>query len=256
MSLPSDLLASLGLGASCVILLTAHRLAGAPSGYQRVVQQGATFFLGLNLMHAGYWMLQRVVRRCTQIGVQPAAISWFSLVPAIAASFAAATGHWGAVAWCLLVSALLDVLDGAVARAANHTSEAGAVLDSVLDRYAEFIFFAGVLVYYRLRLPAQLVVLTALLGSFLVTYSTAKAEALGIEPPRGWMKRSDRLTVLILGAALAPLSLHWFEASDRPFAWPMLGALGIIAVLANFSAIVRFSTLARQVRSVDGPGEE
>lgn len=247
MSLPTDVLASLGLGASCVILLTAHRLAGAPGGYQRVVQQGASFFLGWNLMHAGYWMLQRIVRHCTQIGVPPAAISWLSLVPAMAASMAAATGHWGAVAWCLLVSALLDVLDGAVARAANHTSEAGEVLDSVLDRYAEFIFFAGVFIYYSERLPAQLLVLTALLGSFLVTYSTAKADALGIEPPRGWMKRSDRLTVLILGAALSPLSLHWFEAASPPYAWPMLGGLGIIAVLANFSAIIRFSTLARQV---------
>ena len=256
MSLPSDLLASLGLGASCVVLLTAHRLAGAPSGYRRVVQQGATFFLGLNLMHAGYWMLQRVVRYCSRRGISAAAISWLSLGPAAAAAIAAFTGHWGAVAWCLLGSALLDVLDGAVARATNEMSEAGAVLDSVLDRYAEFIFFVGVFCYYRLRLPAQLIVLAALLGSFLVTYSTAKAEALGIVPPRGWMKRSDRLTVLILGAALAPLSLHWFETASPPVAWPMLGAMGIIAVLANFSAVLRFMALARSVGANDRTAEE
>jgi len=248
MKLSFDLLASLVLGACCVILLVAHRLAGSPNGYKRVAQQGATFFLGLNLMHAGYWMLQPVVRRCTRFGAAPTVISWLSLLPAMGASVVAATGHWGAAAWCLLVSALLDVLDGAVARAIGNTSAAGAVLDSVLDRYAEFIFFAGVFVYYRPHLLAQLIALAALLGSFLVTYSTAKAEALGLTPPRGSMKRSDRLTVLILGAALTPFSIQWLETPGDRLAWPVLAALALIGVLANFSAIIRFTGLARDAR--------
>lgn len=241
-----DLVASLLLGAFCVGLLTAHRLAGAPNGYRRVVQQGSTFFLGLNLMHAGYWMLQPAVRRCTRIGLKPAAISWLSLLPAVAAAIAAATGHWGWCAWFLLGSALLDVLDGAVARATDHASPAGAVIDSVLDRYAEFIFFAGVFIYYHELLAAQLIILTAMIGSFLVTYSTAKAEALDLTPPRGWMKRSDRLTVLILGTALTPLSLHWFEDPVKPHGWPILAGLALIAVLANISAVLRFVALTRE----------
>jgi CDP-diacylglycerol--glycerol-3-phosphate 3-phosphatidyltransferase len=241
-----DLLASELLGICCACLLLAHRVAGAPNGYHRVVQQGATFFLGFNLMHAGYWMLQPAVRRCTRIGLSPAVISWLSLVPAIAAAIAVSTGHWGYAAWLLLVSALLDVLDGAVARAGHHASPAGAVLDSVLDRYAEFIFFAGLLVFYREHVVAQLVVLAALLGSFLVTYSTAKAEALDVTPPRGWMKRSDRLSLMIVGTALEPFSLHWFESGSTTLAWPVLVAIGIIAVLGNASAIIRFTALARQ----------
>lgn len=245
MTATSDLFASLGMGAFCIFLLAAHRMAGAPGGYQRVKQQGSTFFLGLNLMHAGYWMLQPAVRRCTQSGTSPAIISWFSLVPAVASAVAAATGHWGWAAWALLASALLDVLDGAVARALNEMSQAGAVLDSVLDRYAEFIFFAGVFIYYRSNLTAQLIVLAALMGSFLVTYSTAKAEALRLTPPRGSMKRSDRLTVLIVGTAATPLSIHWFEAPERVIGWPVLAAMGLIAVFANVSAVKRFIVLAR-----------
>jgi phosphatidylglycerophosphate synthase len=252
MSLRNDYLASLVLGGFCVTLLVVHRLAGAPNGYRRVTQQGATFFLGLNLMHAGYWMLQPVVRRCTRLGISPAAISWFSLVPALAAASAAATAHWGWAAWFLLTSALLDVLDGAVARAREEPSMAGAMLDSVLDRYAEFIFFAGLIVHYRDLLPAQLAVLAALLGSFLITYSTAKAEALGLTPPRGSMKRSDRLTVLILGTALAPVSAQWFEAPDSIYAWPVLIAVSLIAVMANISAVFRFRALGRQARAGDG----
>lgn len=252
MNLRVDLMASLVLGGFCVAVLIAHRLAGAPNGYRRVAQQGATFFLGLNLMHAGYWMLQPLVRRCARLGISPAAISWFSLLPALAASIAAATGHWGWAAWFLLMSALLDVLDGAVARAREELSPAGAMLDSVLDRYAEFIFFAGLIVHYRDSLPSQLMVLAALLGSFLITYSTAKAEALGLTPPRGSMKRSDRLTVLILGTALAPLSGQWLEAPNSRVAWPVLIAVSLIAVLANLSAVFRFRALGRQARAVPG----
>jgi CDP-diacylglycerol---glycerol-3-phosphate 3-phosphatidyltransferase len=248
MRLTVDTTASLALGACCVVLLAAHSCAGAPTRYRRVVQQGATFFLGFNLMHAGYWMLQPVVRLFSKYGVSPAVISWISLLPALGASIAAAVGHWGVAAWCLLVSALFDVLDGAVARARGELSPAGAVLDSVLDRYAEFIFFCGLLVYYRSFLAAQLFVVAALFGSFLVTYSTAKAEALQTTPPRGSMKRSDRLTVLILGTALAPLSSQWLEKTPGQFAWPVLAAVALIAIMANASAIRRFTALARAVR--------
>lgn len=251
MELPIDLWASFGMGVFCVGLLLAHRLAGAPHSYGRVVQQGATFFLSFNVMHAGYWMLQPAVQRCTRLGLSPTFISWFSLVPAVGAAATAATGHWGAAAWCLLASALLDVLDGAVARATGHATAAGAVLDSVLDRYAEFIFFAGAFIFFSPHLAAQLVVLAAIQGSFLVTYSTAKAEALGVTPPRGSMKRSDRLTVLIIGAACTPLSLHWFESPSAPMAWPALVALSIIATFANASAIRRFTALAREAGRID-----
>lgn len=246
-----DFFASTVMGISCVLLLVMHQSIGPKTRYRRVTQQGSTFFLGLNLMQAGYWMLQPLVRRCSKSGVAPAAITWFSLLPALAGAIAAATNHWGLAAWCLLASALLDVLDGAVARATNETSAAGAVLDSVLDRYAEFVFFTGLVIFYRNELPVQLLVLAALLGSFLITYSTAKAEALHMKPPRGSMKRSDRLTVLVLGAALTPFSEQWLEPVRRPYAWPVVAALTVIAVLANASAIQRFAALARDARLGD-----
>ncbi len=247
MRLPLDVTASLFMGACCVALLAAHRIAGA-ARYHRVAQQGGTFFLGLDLMHAGYWLLQPVVRGCARCGVSPTLVTWFSLAPALAAAVFAGLGHWGFAAWALLASALFDVLDGAVARETGLMSPSGAVLDSVLDRYAESIVFGGFLIYYHDDLPAQLVILGALVGSFFVSYSSAKAEALHLTPPRGSMKRSDRLALLVVGAALAPLSQFWLEPSADPFAWPVLGATSLIAVLANLSAIHRFTVLAREAR--------
>jgi phosphatidylglycerophosphate synthase len=247
MRLPFDVAASLTMGASCVALLAAHAWNGR-SRYQRVAQQGATFFLGIDLMNAGYWALQPLVKLCAEWRVSADTISWISLVPAAAAALAAGAGHWGIAAWALLGSALMDVMDGAVARASGTMSMSGAVLDSVLDRYAEAIVFAGIFFYYRSNVTAQLVTLAAIVGSFLVTYSTAKAEALRVKPPRGSMKRSDRLTVLVLGSAVAPLSLHWLEPAGSVMAWPVLVAITLIAVLGNASAIQRFSALAREAR--------
>jgi len=244
MRLPIDVVASLLMGACCVALLVAHASRGRKR-YQRVQQQGATFFLGLDLMNAGYWALQPLVRQCTTRGISADAISWLSLAPAALASLMIATGHWGIAAWALLGSALMDVMDGAVARASGTMSAGGAVLDSVLDRYAEAFVFGGIFFFYRAHVSAQLVILAALVGSFLITYSTAKAEALRAKPPRGSMKRSDRLTVLVLGAALAPLSMYWLEPAGSRFAWPMLVAITLIAVLGNASAIQRFASLAR-----------
>jgi phosphatidylglycerophosphate synthase len=251
MRLSPDVVASLALGLCCVLLLVAHRRFAAPTRYGRVMQQGATFFLGLNLMQAGYWMLQPIVRRCAARGVAPSTISWLSLVPAVVAATAAARGEWALAAWSLLASALFDVLDGAVARASGTSSPAGAVLDSVLDRYAEVIVFAGLFVYYANDLAIQLVIVAAIAGSFLVSYSTAKAEALRLTPPRGSMKRSDRLTVMVLGAALAPFSQAWIEAPPGRMAWPVIAATSLIAVLANVSAIQRFVALARDARASD-----
>lgn len=248
-----DLIASLALGVFCAVVLLTHRLAGSPDGHRRVAQQGSSFFLGLNVMHAGYWMLQPAVRTCVRGRISPATLSWLSLVPAVVGAWGVAVGHWGLAAWTLLISALLDVLDGAVARALGKASPAGAVLDSVLDRYAEFIFFVGIVIYYRDHLAVQLIALAALMGSFLVTYSTAKAEALALTPPRGSMKRSDRLTVLIIATALAPLSQHWLEPAVRGVVWPVVVGLTLIAVLANVSAIVRFTALGRAAGGIVNP---
>jgi phosphatidylglycerophosphate synthase len=248
MSGGSDVPAALALAAVGVAVPLAYQLAGGRRRFARVEQQGGSVVLAAGLMHAGYWMLQPLISFCVRARVSPTALSWLSLVPAAGAALAAARGHWGWAAWGLFLSALLDVVDGAVARAAGRATPAGAILDSALDRYAEGFFFAGVIFYYRSLPAVQLLAVAALFGSFMITYSTAKAEALRLAPPRGFMKRSDRLAVLIAGAVLAPVSLRWLEAGSEPRAWPVLAAVGLIAVGANLSAVIRLTALARAAR--------
>src|SRR6185437_2877167 len=142
-------------------------------------------------------------------------------------------------------------LDGMVARMTRVASDAGEVLDAAADRYVEFFFLAGLVIYYREIPGLMILALAALAGSFMVSYSTAKAEALRVEAPRGSMRRTERAVYLILGAALSPVTIPIFE-TDRIYGiaigHPMVFALGLVAVLANLSAIERLYAVAKTVR--------
>jgi phosphatidylglycerophosphate synthase len=160
-------------------------------------------------------------------------------------------GHFGSGAAFACVSAVMDSLDGLVARMSGTASDAGEVLDAAVDRYAEFMFLGGLLIYYR-EIPVLMVLtLAALTGSFMVSYSTAKAEALQVTPPKGSMRRPERALYLILGAALSPVTIPWWEATrDFPIAigHPMVAALALVAVLSNVSAVERLWAIAKQIR--------
>ena len=237
-----DLDASLGaaLPLAAAGLLLGALARGAGTVHARVVREGGTVFLPERVMHAGYVWVNALADVAVRLGLGADAVSWISLGLGLAAGALAGYGWLGAAAWLLALSGLGDGVDGAIARQLGRTSSVGAVLDSVLDRYVEFFFCGGLVLYFAGQQLSQLAVVTALFGGFMVTYSTAKAEALQLAPPRGWMKRPERIVWLIAGSALA--------ASGRLVGAPsdgiLLGAILVIAVFANVSAIRRLRALA------------
>jgi CDP-diacylglycerol--glycerol-3-phosphate 3-phosphatidyltransferase len=127
----------------------------------------------------------------------------------------------------LLLFVLVDVLDGTMARLRGEPSDFGAFVDSVSDRYAEFITFGG-LAYYFLSQDNHLGVMVTFLataGSVLVSYVKARAEGLGFTAKVGILTRVERYFVLI------PLLIF-----NQPFL-----AVSIIAVLGNFTAFQRIA---------------
>jgi phosphatidylglycerophosphate synthase len=217
----------------------------------RVNRQGGSPLLSKSLMEGAYWTLQPIGRVLVTLHVTPNQISWASLVFSILAGACLAVGHFGFGAGFATISALLDSLDGMVARMTGTSSDAGEVLDTTVDRYAEFFFLGGLVIYYR-EIPVLVILaLFALAGSFMVSYSTAKAEALHIDPPKGSMRRPERALYLTLGAALSPITIPWLEAVREfpvPIGHPMVIALGLVAVLANLSAVERLWAISRAVR--------
>ena len=89
-----------------------------------------------------------------------------------------AVGNFGAGGWLYLLTGILDILDGRIARATGKVSASGAYFDSVMDRYAEIIVFAGFAYFYRDSWVLFLV-LAASLGSIMVSYTRARGESLG-----------------------------------------------------------------------------
>ena len=246
----ADLICSLLLVTAVGVLAAGYWLRVASQGaphFERVEREGKSALIGKAAMEAGYWALQPLGRSCVSVGITANMITWTALGLAGLAGVALASGRLGLAAVLSAASSLCDVLDGLVARATRSASGAGGVLDSSIDRYAEFFFLGGIAVHYRMMLAPLLLALSALAGSFMVSYATAKAEALRLAVPRGAMRRLERAVLLAAGAGLTPLcaaivpGLEVFGLREVP----MLLALAAVALGANASAIGRLRNLAR-----------
>ena len=245
----TELKYTLGSALIVILLIAGYGLRVVVKGrvhFDRLERQGGSRLLSTGAMHIGYWVLYPVAQLFASLGITPNTISWTSLGSGFLAGACLAAGHFGYGAIFATISGLLDSLDGMVARISGAASNAGEVLDAAVDRYVEFFFLSGLVIYYRGIPGLQILALLALLGSFMVSYSTTKAEALGVEPPRGSMRRPERAVYLTLGAALSALTVFWW-ASDTP----MVLALGLVAVAANVSAVRRLWFVAKAVRVRD-----
>jgi phosphatidylglycerophosphate synthase len=121
------------------------------------------------------------------------------------------------------------------------------------------MFLGGLIIYYREIPVLMILAMAALIGSFMVSYSSAKAEALQVSPPKGSMRRPERALYLILGAALSPVTIPWWEATrDFPVAigHPMVAALTLVAVLSNVSAVERLVAIAKAMRQREAKAAE
>lgn len=245
-----DVIVSSTLIGGLVALAGAYTLRVALWGvarYERIDQVGGSILLSKRVMEMAYWGLQSVARGCVSLGLTPNMITGLSLVMASVAALAVAYGHFGIALAALLVGTLGDALDGLVARISNRMSKAGAVFDSVADRYGEGIFLFGLGYFFRDSGPLLSLVFLAWMGSFMVSYVSAKAELLQVAAPRGLMRRTERAVYLTVATAIAPFT-QLMAGAERPLwvgVFPVVAALALIAVIANLSAVHRLMVIMR-----------
>jgi CDP-diacylglycerol--glycerol-3-phosphate 3-phosphatidyltransferase len=121
-----------------------------------------------------------------------------------------------------LAGSLLDMLDGALARASGKGTPFGAFLDSTFDRISEVLVLGAIaLVFARDDMTwALAVTIAAIAGSFLVSYTRARAEALGLRGDVGLGSRAERVVVITAGLVLAPWGvLPWALVLLTATAW-------------------------------------
>ncbi len=114
---------------------------------------------------------------------------------------------WGGL--MVIVAGIFDMLDGALANITNRTSKFGAFLDSVVDRYSEATVLFGLLLYYYFKPNFQgwveiILIYVFLIGSMMISYARARAEALEIQNEVGLMARPERIIILAIGLLFAP----------------------------------------------------
>ena len=160
---------------------------------------------------AAFCLTQPVIKLLIRTPIVPNALTWSGFAVSVGASTLIVTGHLFAAGFVVLLSGLFDMLDGALARRTNRTTEFGAVLDSTLDRLSEASFLLGILIFYLLNANERLVIVASLvmvtmIGSFMVSYTRAKAEALGLKAEIGFFTRTERMVVLALGLLLSQIN--------------------------------------------------
>lgn len=215
---------------------------------ERVTRIGSTALLGRGLMDATYWAIEPVVRGLAALGVTPNGLTWSALVLGLGAGVALAFGWFGLATLLATLSTIGDILDGQVARLTQSGSNRGELLDAAVDRYTEFAFLAGLVYALRDSWWQMGLALAAILASFMISYSTAKAEALHVKPPRGLMRRHERSVYLIVGIGTVPLVGPILEAHGIPYVMPCVISLAVVAVIGNVAAVVRLVRIGRALR--------
>jgi CDP-diacylglycerol--glycerol-3-phosphate 3-phosphatidyltransferase len=178
------------------------------------------------------WFADSCASFLNRLGLHPTTITILGLV---GHSGAAVLAGMGLLTWSgilLLVMAPLDFIDGTMARMQGKVSRFGAFVDSVTDRYSEFVILGGLLVYY-LRISdwsGVILVYLAAAGSLLVSYIRSKAEGLGFDCKVGILTRVERYIVLI---------------PSLMFHIPFIG-ITIIAALTHLTALQRILYVRKQ----------
>ncbi len=179
--------------------------------------------------------------------VSPNKITTVGTLVTVAAGVVYATGHIMTAGWIMAVTAFFDVIDGEVARRTGRCTIFGAFYDSTLDRVADGALMAGLTVFYATNathhnIYMMVVCLAGIVGTFLVSYTRARAESLGIDAKVGVMQRPER--IVLLSAPQALFGLFWNG-------WVLMGIVVLLSVTAWITAVQRIAFVYRATKPMD-----
>lgn len=195
-----------------------------------------------------------------RLGVHPNTLTLSGFVLSLLAGLVFCGGAFFGGTWILALAGVCDTLDGMVARKTGKQSPLGAFFDSTLDRYSDFFPLAGMAYHFSGgspliggRMPGEaspwtvLLILLAIAGSFMVSYTRARAEGLGVECREGMMQRAQRMALLMAGTLLAEIPLAGLLL--------LRCVLVILAVTSHGTAVSRMIQTRRRLLERKGGNE-
>ena len=166
-------------------------------------------------------------------GLTPDHLTILGLLVGIAAAVAIGSGRLLLGAFLVVLAALPDLLDGALAKASDSASQRGAFFDSTIDRITDALLLGGIAWYFAGTESPYMTLLPYAVASVssLISFQRAKAESLGIDAKGGLMERAERIIAILIGLLFPVLLI--------PILWIML-------VLTSITAIQRFVKVWKQ----------
>lgn len=168
-------------------------------------------------------ILRPAARFLCKTGIHPNHITLFGLILFAAAGWFSSYGNWNTALILVIFGALMDGLDGVLARESGKKTIFGAILDSSCDRLTEMFLLLGILIFFlKSSTVNQLGVIlcfAGICGSVMVSYIKARCEGAGIACKSGILQRPERVIILAIGLLTGPLTMIWILCALTAFSW-------------------------------------
>ena len=184
-------------------------------------------------------------RALVRAGVSPDAVTLAGTAGVVVASVVFVTrGHLVVATVVITLCALLDVVDGSMARALGRSTRFGALLDSSMDRVADGALFGSLVWWFMVsdQRVVGAVALVCLVGGQLVSYVKARAEGLGFTCDVGIAERMERLILIGVGALLTGFGVSW----GLPAITWLLAVLTVVTVVQRIVHVRNQETALRR----------
>jgi len=223
-------------------------------------------FIGIFLVEFWYWITTPFIIFFKLIRITPNEITATSIILSFITGVLYSQGMIALAGWMLVISSTLDMLDGRLARETGTTTKAGAFFDSCGDRYSDIFVLIGIGVYFLSKgfsahnlnfilsltdYSTIIIIMFLILGTAAMSYVKARGEATGIKTKAGLMQRPERIIMLSIYSVLDPLFRIILGRYELNQDYCLIFLLIIMAILINFSAVVRMVDIFRLIRNTE-----
>lgn len=182
-------------------------------------------------------LMEPIAAVLIKLGISANALTTIGTLSTVIGGVAFAFGYMHIGGFIIGLTAIADALDGIVARRTGQVTVFGAFYDSTLDRVADGALLGGIAFFYAANpvhhsLPMLAISLVGIIGTYLVSYARARAEALGINAKVGVMQRAERVILLCVPQAFFGLAFN---------GWLLAGVVVLLTVTAWHTAILRIN---------------
>jgi CDP-diacylglycerol--glycerol-3-phosphate 3-phosphatidyltransferase len=205
---------------------------------------------GASIGRGAMRIINAMVHGLASAGVHPNILTAIGVMINVGCGVLFGLGEFFWAGVVLIFANLFDMLDGNVARLTGNVTKFGGFLDSSLDRLSDMVSLLGIMIFYAGNTPQHSILNvflagTGLIGSVMVSYTTARAESLGVKANVGFLQRPERIVLLIIGA----LSTHWESTSF--FANRMPQVLWVLAIASIWTFVQRMFYTWKEFRRIE-----